>query len=97
MTVESRLAQVERNNHVLTGMVTILFLVVCSGLLVGWSQTRPSADPLRVRGLIVEDANGQARILMGSSSRTTTGPGSSSTMRLASSDSDLGCRAPAEL
>src|SRR5580765_3333874 len=66
MTVESRLAQVERNNHVLTGMVTILFLVVCSGLLVGWSQTRPSADPLRVRGLIVEDANGQARILMGS-------------------------------
>jgi len=66
MTVESRLAQVERNNHVLTGMVTILFLVVCSGLLVGWSQARPSVDPLRVRGLVIEDANGQARILMGS-------------------------------
>lgn len=66
MTVESRLARVECNNHVLTGMVTILVLVVCSGLLAGWSQARPSADPLRVRGLIVEDANGQARILIGS-------------------------------
>ena len=66
MTVESRLAKLERNNRVLTGMVTIAFLVVCSGLLVGWSQSRPSADPLRVRGLIVEDANGQSRILIGS-------------------------------
>ncbi len=66
MTVESRLAKLERHNRVLTGTITIAFLVVCSGLLVGWSQSRPAADPLRVRGLIVEDANGQSRILIGS-------------------------------
>jgi len=66
MTVESRLAKVERSYRLLTAVITFLFLVGCSGLLVGWSQSRPSPDPLRVRGLIVEDANGQARILIGS-------------------------------
>jgi hypothetical protein len=64
--VESRLTQIEQRNRVLTGMITILFLVGCSGILVGWSQSRPSPELLRVRGLIVEDASGQARILIGS-------------------------------
>jgi hypothetical protein len=63
--VESRLIQIEQRNRVLSGMITILFLVVCSGLVMG-SQSRPSSEPLRVRGLIVEDAAGQARILIGS-------------------------------
>jgi hypothetical protein len=35
-------------------------------LLVAWSQAKPSDEPLRVRSLIIEDANGQARISIGS-------------------------------
>ena len=35
MTVESRLAKLERHNRVLTGTITIAFLVGCSGLLLG--------------------------------------------------------------
>ena len=66
MNVEDRLVRIEHTNRVLSGILTMLFLVVCSALLAAWSQARPSADPLRVRGLIVEDANGQARIMMGS-------------------------------
>ena len=64
--VESRLAQIERRNRVLTGMITVVFLVLCSGLLVAWSQAKPADEPLRVRSLIIEDAKGHPRILMGS-------------------------------
>lgn len=64
--IEGRLAQLESRNRIQTGITSILVLIVCSGVFVGWSQSRPSSEPLRVRGLIVEDAKGEARILMGS-------------------------------
>ena len=65
-TIDDRLARIEQKHRVLTAMTTVVFLVLCSGLLVAWSQATPVDEPLRVRSLIIEDANGQPRILIGS-------------------------------
>jgi hypothetical protein len=64
--LENRLARIERTNRVLSGIISTMFLLVCSAVLAAFSQPSPSQEPLRVKGLIVEDGSGQPRILIGS-------------------------------
>ena len=63
--IERRLARVERTNSILAGLVSTMVVFACSAVLAAFSQTGPSAEPLRARGLIIEDATGQPRILLG--------------------------------
>ena len=63
--IEKRLAQVERMNRVLVGTISTTFLLTCSALLAGFSQSPPSQEPLRARSLIIEDSAGRPRIVMG--------------------------------
>ena len=63
--MERRLARLERTNRVLIGIASTTFLVMCSALLAGFSQSTPSQDSLRTRSLIIEDSAGRPRILMG--------------------------------
>jgi hypothetical protein len=64
-TFEDRLVRMERRNRMLTAVVTVISLVVGSAVSMAFTQARLSEEPLRVRGLIVEDAQGRARILIG--------------------------------
>ena len=66
--LERRLGLLESRNRMLgVGLATALVILAAGGL-VGWTQaqTRRSDEPLRGRGLIIEDANGQPRIVLGS-------------------------------
>lgn len=63
--IEKRLVQVERTNRVLVGTISTTFLLTCSALLAGFSQSAPSQEPLRARSLIIEDSAGRPRIVMG--------------------------------
>jgi hypothetical protein len=64
--IENRLAAVERTNRVLVGLISTMFVFMCSALLAGFSQSGLSQELLRAKGLIIEDGNGQPRILIGS-------------------------------
>ena len=64
-SIESRLARLERTNRVLTGLGSTMFLLVCSVAIAGFSQSGTSQEPLRARGLIIEDSTGRPRILIG--------------------------------
>ena len=63
--IEDRLARIEQTNRVLMGAVSTIVLLMSCALLAGFSQSRPSEEPLRARSLIIEDANGKPRILLG--------------------------------
>ena len=63
--IENRLARVERTNRVLVGIISTTFLLMCSALLAGFSQSPPSQEPLRTKSLIIEDSAGRPRIVMG--------------------------------
>jgi hypothetical protein len=63
--LDRRIAVIERQNrHLQQGLVLVIALV-----LLNWTIPRPhaqqSSDPLRVRGLIIEDTNGRPRVTMG--------------------------------
>ncbi|HKW00095.1 MAG TPA: hypothetical protein VJN96_09730 [Vicinamibacterales bacterium] len=64
--LEKRVVYLERQSRRLTVVLAGTFLMLGSGLLMAFSQARSADEPLRVRGLIVEDAQGRPRILMGS-------------------------------
>ena len=49
--IETRLARLERANRVVIGIISTTFLLMCSALLAGFSQSGPSQEPLRVRSL----------------------------------------------
>lgn len=42
--IENRLARVERTTRLLTGIVSATFLLMCSALLAGFSQSAPLTD-----------------------------------------------------
>jgi hypothetical protein len=66
--VENRLVELEKNNRLLrTALITGL-LVIAVGALAGWAQAQQQAsgDVVRTRSLIIEDAEGRPRILLGS-------------------------------
>jgi hypothetical protein len=63
--IENRLARVERTNRLLAGIISTTFLLMCSALLTGFSQSAPPQEPLRTRSLIIEDSAGRPRIVMG--------------------------------
>ena len=64
--IHARLARVERTNRILTGATAIVVLVMSCVVLTAFAQSGTTQAPLRVKGLIVEDANGQPRVLIGS-------------------------------
>ena len=64
--IHARLARVERTNRILVGVTATIVLLSCCAVLAGFRQSGASQAPLRVKGLIVEDANGQPRVLIGS-------------------------------
>jgi hypothetical protein len=63
--LEHRLASLERSNRILTRMVSAFVLVTCAAVSAGVSQSGPSTQPLRARGLIIEDATGTPRVVIG--------------------------------
>ncbi len=66
--LENRLVELEKNNRLLrTALITGLLLIVV-GALAGWAQAhqQASGDVVRTRSLIIEDAEGRPRILLGS-------------------------------
>jgi hypothetical protein len=65
-SLRSRIELVERK-HARLRVALIAFVVVALALTI-WTvrfDTRRSTDPLRVRGLIVEDVSGRERIILG--------------------------------
>lgn len=65
-SIETRLARVERTCRLLVGILSTTGLLACSALVAGFSSQSPSSpEPLRTRSLIIEDAAGRARIVMG--------------------------------
>ena len=63
--MEKRLAQLERTNRILVGVISTTFLLVCSAVAAAFSQSAPAQESLRTRSLIIEDAAGRPRIVMG--------------------------------
>jgi hypothetical protein len=49
----------------LVGIIATTFLLMSSALLMGFSQSASSHDALRTKSLIIEDAAGRPRIVMG--------------------------------
>jgi hypothetical protein len=62
--IEQRVARLERANRVLVGIASTTFVLMCSVLLAGFSQS-PASQELRTRSLTIEDSAGRARIVMG--------------------------------
>jgi hypothetical protein len=65
-TIEARLSRLEARNRRQTVLTGMLLMILGTAALAAWSQSRPTSEPLRVRGLIVEDEYGRPRIVIGS-------------------------------
>lgn len=61
-----RMAALESQNRIFRLVLVVMLVHLAMSAWMPRSQARQSNDPLRVRGLIVEDANGRARIVLGS-------------------------------
>lgn len=63
--LDSRMAALEaQNRHLRTGIVLLLLLFLGS-VFISRSRAQQSTAALRVRGLVIEDANGRDRIVVG--------------------------------
>src|ERR671915_2332880 len=63
--IESRVMRLERTNRVLMSINSTVFVLVCAVLTTAFSQSGPPDAPLRAKGLIIEDATGRPRIMIG--------------------------------
>jgi len=65
--LESRLGTLEKKSKLRTRSLVLVTVVLAGTVFIaGWSQRQTGGEVLRVRGLIVEDADGRARIILGS-------------------------------
>jgi hypothetical protein len=64
-SMEHRLARIERTNRILMVVISTTFLLMSAALLSGFTQSGSSQDPLRAKGLIIEDSTGRPRIMIG--------------------------------
>jgi hypothetical protein len=61
----TRISVVERQNRQFRTGLVVLCVLVLIALAVSKPDAQRSADPLRVRGLIIEDGNVQPRVTIG--------------------------------
>ena len=61
----TRISVVERQNRQLRTGFVVFSVVVLIALAVSRPDAQQSGDPLRVRGLIIEDSSGQPRVTIG--------------------------------
>ena len=66
--IHNRLRRLESNNRKLAAALTTAVCIVCVSLLCAWTQARPpvASPEIRTRSLIIEDASGTPRVLLGS-------------------------------
>ena len=73
--IHKRIHRLEKNNTRLTLLLTSTLVVVAATLLCGWMQPPSAEQVVRTRNLIIQDAYGKPRIILGSPIAERNAPG----------------------